>query len=90
MKNTWMTIKEIIDKTTKKTDLPNTFLINGTPENDPNLIAHELNKYFVEIGPSLASNIQTSHSSTSIGAFLSKEIVSSFHFENVTLNLMQN
>ena len=57
IKKTWITIKEILCKHKKKDELPTEFLINGTLiESNVQTISDEFNKYFVNIGPSLAAS----------------------------------
>ena len=57
IKKTWLTIKEILQKSNKTKSFPNSFMINNTNIRDPHVIANEFNKYFVNIGPNLAENI---------------------------------
>ena len=59
IKKTWNTIKEIINKNKPKDDIPNTFIVDNTPVTNINTIAHEFNKYFVNIGPKLANSIRS-------------------------------
>ena len=57
IKKTWVTIKGLLNKSSGKVDFPTHFLVNDIPVVDHNKIAHEFNKYFVNIGPSLAEKI---------------------------------
>ena len=57
IKKTWATITELLNKKTSKNDYPRYFLINDMPVSDHSQIAREFNKYFVNIGPSLANSI---------------------------------
>ena len=50
-------INEIINKKKVTNAFPKQFLINDNFETDPKNIAQQFNKYFVEIGPKLASSI---------------------------------
>ena len=83
MKSTWTMIKEIINKSTTDSNHPVTFRINDTEQNDPNVIADEFNKFFVEIGPKLASNMQTS---LNFGDYLLRPPNTTFNFHNVNEN----
>ena len=60
IKKTWSTIKYILNKNQNDKCFPNYFIINGTPVSDQTTIANEFNKYFTNIGPSLASQINYS------------------------------
>ena len=57
IKKKWSTIKDILNKNQNDKCFPNYFIINGTPVSDQTTIANEFNKYFTNIGPSLASQI---------------------------------
>ena len=57
IKNTWRTIKQIIDKQANNKQFPKYFLIENATISDPMEIANKFNKYFIDVGPSLANNI---------------------------------
>ena len=57
IKNTWLTIKQIINKHSDTKAFPKYFLIENTKITDPVQIANSFNRYFIEIGPSLAAKI---------------------------------
>ena len=58
IKNTWKTINEIISNTkNKRKDLPEKLVINFTAVLEKQEIVENLNKYFINIGPNLASEI---------------------------------
>ena len=57
IKQTWNIIKDIINKSKDKNDIPQYFLVNNIKVSDHKLIATEFNRYFVDIGPKLASKI---------------------------------
>jgi hypothetical protein len=80
MKNTWATIKEIMNKTTDNSNYPKTFIIDNSEVNDPKIIADIFNKYFVQIGPKLASNI---HTSVDYKSYLQRTVTTSFKFSTV-------
>ena len=62
-------INEIINKKKVTNAFPKQFLINDNFETDPKNIAQQFNKYFVEIGPKLASSI-SNHSYDTFRKFL--------------------
>ena len=55
LKSTWKTLKNLIG--VKGQSLCNEFIINGRLESDSSKIANEFNKYFVNVGASLATQI---------------------------------
>ena len=57
MKNTWIIIKDIINKSKGKKDISKYFIINGEKVTDSNLIASQFNNFFANVGPSLAQKI---------------------------------
>ena len=58
VKQTWREIRDIINKC-KNTSSINEINVNGTTLNNPNEIADKFNRYFVNIGPTLANKIET-------------------------------
>jgi hypothetical protein len=82
MKGTWAMIKEVINKS-NKTDSSKTFLVDGLTLKDPKLIADHFNKFFSNIGPTLARNIITP-SNRSYKEFLTQETRFSFKFNQVS------
>ena len=61
LKNTWKSINFVLNRTRKKSELPCSFLVDGNVVTDKQDIANEMNKFFTNIGPSLASAIDTSN-----------------------------
>ena len=57
IKNTWNTIKTIINKSKNVHKMSDYFLINNTKITDKQIIAGEFNKFFTNIGKTLAENI---------------------------------
>ena len=57
MKKSWVLIKEIINKQKSKT-VSNQFIINGKNTTYPMEIAEGFNKFYINVGPSLASKIK--------------------------------
>ena len=57
IKQTWLTIKGILNKTNDKKMFPKYFMLGDRKVSDSNIIANEFNKYYTEIGPKLAASI---------------------------------
>jgi hypothetical protein len=88
-KNTWNTIKTIINKDHVKSNFPETFIINNTRESCPKKIADAFNEYFVQIGPKLANSIQNPASNISHREYLQRSITTRFQFKNVSVTDVQ-
>ena len=56
MKNTWITIKQILNRTGKNGKLPEAFFIDNVPTSDPSVIANKFNVFFAEVGVRLTVN----------------------------------
>ena len=56
-KNTWRTIKQIINRDQNSHDLPDEFLIDNSSTCDPSIIANKFNDFFAGIGSKLADAI---------------------------------
>ena len=56
-KNTWRTIKQIINRDQNSHDLPDEFLIDNSSTCDPSIIANKFNYFFADIGSKLADAI---------------------------------
>ena len=82
MRNTWVTIKEIISRESK-TNFPESFQINNVLTKDKTIIANEFNTYFANIGYNLASKMKN-NSNTTYDDFLSNPSLSSFTFQPIT------
>lgn len=57
IKKTWVTIKDIINKTKNKHTITNFFRVENRNITDKVEISNQFNRFFTEIGPQLASNI---------------------------------
>ena len=57
IKQTWITIKNILNKNSVQNKFPEYFLINGKHVSDPGVIANSFNMYYTNIGPDLAASI---------------------------------
>ena len=84
MKKTWSTINEVLNKTKMKKDFPDYFEINGMNVSNKKIIANEFNKYFIDIGPSLAQNTHQP-AGRSYKDYLLNALPSNFEFKAVTV-----
>ena len=57
IKKTWETTNDVMNKSKMQSKFPSYFNINGTKLTDKKDIATEFNKFFINIGPKLASEI---------------------------------
>ena len=60
IRKTWGVIKSLIGRTNDKTGLSDTFKINNTSINDPQIIANEFCIFFTNVGINYANNIPAS------------------------------
>ena len=81
-KQTWKTIKEVLNKCKSKTEFPKYFVVNGVKLSSNEEIAGHFNEYFVNIGPKLSQNIKITSAKT-IDNFLKRSVSSTFSFELV-------
>ena len=88
MRNTWVTIKEIIIRESK-TNVPESFQINNVLTKDKTIIANGFNTYFANIGYNLASKMKN-YSNAAYDAFLSNPSLSSFTFQPITEETILN
>ena len=79
IRQTWKTIKTIINKTKQKEDFPKHFLVNNQSISNPVDIANKFNEYFVQIGPTLANCIDTSGKAL-FNTYLKNKSTHSFKF----------
>ena len=89
IKNTWNTIKTLINKNRSTRKMQTKFCVNGSYVEGDLKIANEFNKFFTEIGPSLASEIKPINSNLLVQSFLLSNIESNFSFSNVTENTIR-
>ena len=61
LRNTWKTIKEVLNKTKKKAQFPDFFKINDEKLTDKQSIADKFNTFLIEIGSKLAQQINPVH-----------------------------
>ena len=83
IKNTWKTINEILNRKKDKVQTPNYFTHNGQHLEDYKIIANEFNKYFTNVGPSYAANINAP-SNKCYSDYLHKPVEKIFNFQNIT------
>lgn len=76
IKNTWRTINDILGKN-KKASPATYFNDNNTKITDPNVIADQFNNFFADVGPALASKINTN---TNFSEFLTAPFQKSIFF----------
>lgn len=79
LKKSWSLIKEVINKK-QKAGISNKFCIEGHMTSDPSKIANAFNKFYINIGPSLAKNIPNTNIHTN--TFLSHPNSSSMFLTN--------
>jgi len=82
MKNTWTTIKNMVNRTQQKDDYPKYFLVNELPEYNQKIIADNFNKFFIDIGLKLANTI-TPPKNKSYKDYLVNTIHTTFKFNCV-------
>ena len=80
IKNTWSTIKDILNKNKNKKSFPKFFKINGEEITNKYIIANKFNDYFTNIGSSLAANIKV-NSNKSYKDYLTTPHNCAFHFQ---------
>ena len=85
MKKNWQNIKNILNRSKPKSKFPEYFIINGTLEKQPSIIANEFNKYFTSIGPELAERIPNPPGNNFKTHLLQVHCSSKFHFELCTV-----
>ena len=82
-RNTWKVIKEVTNKTTTKTQLPELFKVDGKVLTEKKDIANKFNNFFTNIGPSLASKISATGTKT-YKAFVNTPYTHNFTFSAIT------
>jgi len=82
IKNTWNTINSIMCRSKSKKEFPNKFLVNNFYINEEKEIVTEFNKYYVNIGQTLADKIQQPRNK-SYKDYLYNEINSRFEFHEI-------
>ena len=83
IKNTWLTIKEIINKCADKRHFPEYFIIQGRKVSDQQAIVNNFNNYFANIGTELAATIP-SIPNKHFSDYLQTPLQTVFDFQPVT------
>ena len=78
IKNTWLTINNLLCRQKRKTHFPNEIKINSVSITDQNSIANEFNNYFTSVGLTLSNRIPQTQKSYQ--DYLTKMIYSKFSF----------
>ena len=73
IKNTWQTIKTILNKNRSTRKNQTKFCVNGNIVEGDLKIANHFNKFFSEIGPTLASEIKPINSNLQVNSFFAKQ-----------------
>ena len=93
IKNTWHTIKEILNRNSQKSAFPQHFQIEGTLEADKKIIAEKFNEYFASIGTTLATAI-LNNTNITYQHFLRRPTIEMFVFhpinEETTKRIINN
>ena len=79
IRKTWVTLIEIINKKTFKSDLPSSFVHEGVEIIGLKNVADEFNDYFTEIGPKLAKSFDTANKAP-FNHYLTTPCAASFNF----------
>ena len=85
MKNTWITIRNIINSNKKLSEMPSSFSINGNTTSDKQTIANEFNSFFTDIGQKLAANIVPPNNKTFYD-FLRNPCNTQFQFQPILVD----
>ena len=87
MKNTWVSIKEILNKTNAKKEFPGYFIVNDVKVTDPQVIANHFNEFFAEIGTNLANRIVPPPEKKFEDYLINKPNIS-FRFSQVSIDMV--
>ena len=82
IKKTWMSISEVLNRSHRQRNPINSILINDNTVTDKTQIVKEFNEFFANIGPILASKIDTQHKKP-YTSYLKTTISSRFYFTPV-------
>ena len=82
VKNTWLTIKSLISSSKDKNKMPDYFNVNNRIITDSREIAEEFNKFFINIGPQLATQIPQDNNIT-FQSYLNSPCHTTFNFSPV-------
>ena len=82
-KNTWGTIKQILNRTRSTQNISDVFLIDNVMTTDLTTIANKFNTFFAGIGVELSANVNNSHNAHFTDYLLNPSMYS-FTFELIT------
>ena len=83
IKKTWSTINDILNRTQRKKSFPEYFVIDGQQITDKIAIANSFNKFFTNIGPDLAKQIEKPKN-IDYNKYLNNTYPNDFSFKEVT------
>ena len=83
LKNTWGTIKHILNRTRSTQTISDVFLIDNVMTTDPTTIANKFNTFFGGIGVELSANVNNTHNSH-FTDYLFNPSMYNFTFELIT------
>ena len=93
IKNTWGTIKQSLNRTRSKENLPEAILIDNVMTSDHTIIANKFNTFFANVGFKLAENI-TDAENTNFRDYLLNQSLQNFTFELIseatTMEMLNN
>ena len=87
IKSTWSVIRNILNKNKSKSSLPDEMKINNCLIKDKETIAHSFNKYFANIGSTLASGLKDVPDNSHMN-YLNDPVSTFFSFQNVDEDTM--
>ena len=86
MKKIWSTINETLNRSKKKSDLPNEFLVGNRTITDPKEIANSFNAFFSTICTNLSSNVNNINTNLKFNYYLNNPTDHRFTFQQVSTN----
>ena len=93
LKNTWGTIKQILNRTRSTQNISDVFLIDNVMTTDRTTIANKFNTYFAGIGVELSANVNNTHNAHFTDYLLNPSM---YHFtfelitEETTMEILNN
>ena len=84
-KKTWQTLRNVMNLSKTKSAFPNFFIINNRKTTNKEVIANHFNEFFVEIGPSLASELDKANE-RNYQEYLTNLTESRFAFQNINMS----
>lgn len=90
IKQTWKSINSLLNRNGARSALPECFNIDGSLISDRSKLADAFNKFFINIGPKLASTIDPPVSNVTYESFLTDKPGTSFEFSAVNYDSVVN